>query len=454
MSLPFRHQPEQFVRAVLVFEAMLLTAGLVVFARTLRFLNSSLLRWLGMMLFLTAVYLNIRGGMESSLLVLLAAIAVYLQARNGELERWSGWRCAGFGIVLGGILLARLDSIFWIAGLFPVLVLMTENGEDGCLAVRLRKAFWIGLVCAVVLIPYLAGNYLTYHHLMPISGALKTSFPAVGYYASDFLLSPRTWALLLLSVILSAACLLWELGPWPHGRAGPLRGPACAMAVGVLLHAGWAVLFMKWAVFSWHFVLEGFAVCLLLPYLGARMAVFVSPALQRWAVAAAITVLACAAPLVVLHPDWRSDPSHSWQVTSYQAAKWVKTNLPADAVIAMKDAGDMGFYSDRPVVNLDGLVNSFEYQDSLKEGRFREFLRHSGVSYFAQHAFWDNPDVNVNSGEYVSYTFRAFSRLYDRAGGELRLKRSEEVYRSPSYYAGPYKTVLVIWKIAPGDLDE
>jgi hypothetical protein len=31
--------------------------------------------------------------------------------------------------------------------------------------------------------------------------------------------------------------------------------------------------------------------------------------------------------------------------------------------------------------------------------------------------------------EYVSYTFRAFSRLYDRTGGELRLKRFEEVYR-------------------------
>jgi hypothetical protein len=452
LSLPFRHQPEHFVRAVLVFEAMLLTAALVVFARTLRFLDSSLLRWLGMMLFLTTVLLSIRCGMESSLLVLLAAIALYLQARNGELERWSGWRCAGFGIVLSGILLARLDSIFWIAGLFPVLVLMTENGEDGRLGVRLRKAFWIGLVCAAVLIPYVAGNYLTYHHLMPISGALKTSFPAVGYYASDFVLSPHSWALLLLSVILSAACLLWELGPWPHGRAGPLRGPACAMAVGVLLHAGWAVLFMKWAVFSWHFVLEGFAVCLLLPYLCSRMAVFVSPALQRWAVAATITVLACAAPVVVLH-DWRSDTSQSWQVTSYRAAKWVKTNLPADAVIAMKDAGIMGFYSDRQVVNLDGLVNSFEYQESLKEGRFREFLRHSGVSYFAQHAFWDDPDVN--SGEYVSYTFRAFSHLYDRTGGELRLKRSEEVYRSPSYYYdGLHKTVLVIWKIAPGDLDD
>ena len=75
-------------------------------------------------------------------------------------------------------------------------------------------------------------------------------------------------------------------------------------------------------------------------------------------------------------------------------------------------------------------MNSFEYQDSLKEGRFREFLRHSGVSYYAQHAFWNSPDVV--SGEYVSYTFRPLSHLYDRTGGELRLQRSEEAYRSPS----------------------
>ena len=97
-------------------------------------------------------------------------------------------------------------------------------------------------------------------------------------------------------------------------------------------------------------------------------------------------------------------------------------------------------------------MNSFEYQDSLKAGRFREFLRHSGVSYFAQHAFWNNPDVN--SGEYVSDTFRAFSRLVRPHWARVCLKRSEEVYRSPSYYDGPHKTVLVIWKIAPGDLDE
>ncbi|TGD83794.1 hypothetical protein BayCH28_28390 [Mycolicibacterium sp. CH28] len=449
-SLPFRQQPEQFVRAVLVLQGIILTAALVVFNRTLRLLGNPLLRGLGILLFLTAVYLIMRDGMESALLVALAVMVVYFQARNGQLDRWSRRRCLGFGILLGGVLLARLDSIFWIGGLFAVLVLMTGNGEERLKGIRFRKASWIGFACAAVVIPYLMANYLAFGHLMPISGALKTSFPKMGYYVSEFTLLPDTRLLLALSLILSVACLLWELGPWPRGQDGPLRGPVCAIALGVLLHVGYAVLFMKWAVFSWHFVLERFAVCLLLPYLCAKIALFISPVVQRWAIGAMVTVLACAVPLVVLQRDWHSDLSRSWKMTSYQASQWVKTNLPANAVIAMKDAGNMGFYSDRPVVNLDGLVNSFAYQDALKDGRFREFLRNSGVNYFVQHAIWDDPAAN--NGDYVAYTVRSYSHLYDRPGGDLQLKRSDEVYRSPTYYDGPHKTELVIWKIPPEDL--
>ncbi|BBZ79558.1 hypothetical protein MANY_48950 [Mycolicibacterium anyangense] len=451
-TLPFRDQAEQFARAVLVFQGILLLAALMMFNRTLLFLDNQLLRRLGTLLFLTTVFLMVRDGMESALLVFLAAMVVHFQARNGGVDGWSTRACLTFGLLLGGVLLARLDSIFWIVGLFGVFVLMTGETEDARIRIRLAKAVWIGLACAAVVIPYLTVNYIVYGHFMPISGALKTSFPRPGFHLSEFSLTPDTRALLLLSVILSAACLLWELGHWPGGENGPLRLPACAMSLGVLLHVGYALLFMKWAVFSWHFVLERFAVCLLLPYLCAKIAPFFAPVLQRLAIGAMITILAIAAPLVVLQQDWRPDLSRSWKVTSYQASQWVKANLPVNAVIAMKDAGNMGFYSDRPVVNLDGLVNSFAYQEFLKRGQFRAFLRNSGVGYLVQHAFVDDPDVTT--GNYVTYTFRSYSHLYDRPGGELQLRRSEEVYRSRPYYEGSTETVLVIWKIPSQDLGD
>lgn len=309
--LPLRQQPEQFVRAVLVVQGILLTAALVVFNRTLRLLDNPLLRRLGTALFLAIVFLMIRNGMESALLVFLAVMAVYVHARGEELEGWSRQRCIGFGMLLGSIMLARLDSVFWVIGIFAMLVLVPGNSQDGRIGLRFRQAFWIGSASAAVLVPYLVSNYLIYGRLMPISGALKSSFPKVGFNAPGFSLLPDDRALLLLAVVLSAACLLWEFGPWGARSDWPLRGPACALSIGVLLHVGYAVLFLKWAVFSWHFVLERFAVCLLIVALVNKV-IRESPRIggvvqQRWALGAGIVALAIAAPAIVYEREWRAD---------------------------------------------------------------------------------------------------------------------------------------------------
>lgn len=47
-------------------------------------------------------------------------------------------------------------------------------------------------------------------------------------------------------------------------------------------------------------------------------------------------------------------PLLSWEA-------WVKANLPRDARVGSWNAGLLGFLSDRQVVNLDGLVNPWEY---------------------------------------------------------------------------------------------
>ena len=95
--------------------------------------------------------------------------------------------------------------------------------------------------------------------------------------------------------------------------------------------------------------------------------------------------------------------------------------------------------------NLDGVVNGFEYQTALRDGRFRDFLRDAGATYFVQHGFWNNP--KVNSGDYDTFTFNSFSHLYNVTGGDIHLRRSDEVYRSRPYGSGRYRSVLVIWRL-------
>jgi hypothetical protein len=75
----------------------------------------------------------------------------------------------------------------------------------------------------------------------------------------------------------------------------------------------------------------------------------------------------------------------------YEEAVWIRKNTPPEAVIAAHNAGIIGFYSRRRVVNLDGLVNSREYWERVLaetdvDRRTRElhrFLREWGVTFFA-----------------------------------------------------------------------
>ena len=64
-------------------------------------------------------------------------------------------------------------------------------------------------------------------------------------------------------------------------------------------------------------------------------------------------------------------------------AKRLDNTLPSDAVVAMGDrAGALGYYLHRPLVQLEGLVSSPEYLDTLRHGDAYEFLSSHHVSIY------------------------------------------------------------------------
>jgi hypothetical protein len=89
--------------------------------------------------------------------------------------------------------------------------------------------------------------------------------------------------------------------------------------------------------------------------------------------------------------QWQSfaDPDiRSIQLANQEAAVWINHNLPADALLASWDAGVTGFYADQPVVNLDGVVNSPEWDRATEDGAaaVRRFLDDEHVTYIVNHA--------------------------------------------------------------------
>ena len=80
-------------------------------------------------------------------------------------------------------------------------------------------------------------------------------------------------------------------------------------------------------------------------------------------------------------------PEEALYAVRYEMCQWLRKNIPEDRVLASWNAGQLGFFSGHRVVNLDGLVNSKEYYDSVLSGRepLSRYLNRSNVSYLVDY---------------------------------------------------------------------
>jgi hypothetical protein len=83
---------------------------------------------------------------------------------------------------------------------------------------------------------------------------------------------------------------------------------------------------------------------------------------------------------VFADPDLRSI-----QLANRDAGEWIAANLPRDAVLASWDAGVVGYFSERSVVNLDGVVNSLAWHEATERGETARFLRDDDVGWIVNH---------------------------------------------------------------------
>jgi hypothetical protein len=74
------------------------------------------------------------------------------------------------------------------------------------------------------------------------------------------------------------------------------------------------------------------------------------------------------------------------QQLKYLGAQWINDNLPKNSIVAACNAGVTGYFSNVPVINVDGLVNDVVFfEEYLKKKRIRDYLRESKVTHLADH---------------------------------------------------------------------
>ncbi|MET3108327.1 hypothetical protein AAKU67_003113 [Oxalobacteraceae bacterium GrIS 2.11] len=361
------------------------------------------------------LFVWLSAGMESALVILCTVLlcnaglaASQSDFRNRPANLWLGTTMALY-------MLARLDLVLTLIP-FGVWILYRQTKQSHGLSAAIKNLITIFLIPLGSGICYLAFNIISTGHIMPVSAAVKHVFVLpfmASWLASTGNGNPVLSALALLPLLIAAMVLI------DYFR-GTGRAVFALVACSIIIYAFYLV-FGASNFFRWYFAMPEAAGA----WLAARWIME-----KNWQVKAGSTIKIVASVILVsvalvsnlffVRAISNNTKSVSWQLLQI-AGELERVSQPCD-IAAVFDAGVIGYFSNRTVINLDGLANSYSYLDEYrKPKKFTEYLDKQGVNIFILRDQLADNSQEIDAG---SYEFAQFSE--DK---RLRLDRHDELFR-------------------------
>ena len=375
-------------------------------------------------------------GMEAAaalftLSLLILVVCLYMRSP----ERWK-WTLAAIAFALPWVRIEYIAiSLAVTAALCAIEWSRQERRALSLSALANIPHAYIPLIGAAAgILVYFAYNRLAFGSVLPVNALTKQAWSQYKWASEggyDFIqnfgdmlrLGIFGYELLIAFEICAYLLLIWWLALRSKERRDWLL---LAFMVGVFgLAAGHIAKFAQSVLIMhpsdtdkiWYFVPAYLMAALIIPvrlyvaiYLIRR---FLSP---RWRIAAnalSVGVFVIGAALLLARADfaepfrWVDRESKSlernWYIGSYMGVQVINRALPEGSVIGSWDAGVIGYFSRLPVVNLDGLVNSYDYlrsrsiQHTLAYANSVEdlnFYRRYGITHFAN-VRWRHHQINT-----------------------------------------------------------
>jgi hypothetical protein len=334
-------------------------------------------------------------GLETALAAFFFALCSYwyLVRVRGKDADWQ--TCAMQGILGGLMVLARTDSSF----LLVVIALdwLWRERRKGLVGLALTLA-----VAALVVSPWIAWNAYILGGPVQSSGvaipfvvrqvifsAGRFSSPLLQYLAAavylGFILWDNLWRYARLEIVLLVGGLLAvairrlnledEAGRRLKSNLGLVAVPLLASLLLLCAHA-----FGRWFLRGWYYVPAAFSFVLAgglaLAYAREKWAQAGRPLGQLSA--AVLAALALAFPWQGL-PYWQPG-LYIWQADMRLGADWLAENTDPQDRIGAFNAGMLAYYSDRTVINLDGVVNGAALE-AIRERRILSYIQGQEIDY-------------------------------------------------------------------------
>ena len=410
--------------AIKAFEIMLVAGGVALFAGAAR---AARLPWILLFAALPALYQRtaLFAGMEAAAALFmlgLFVLAACLFARDPA--RWR-WPLAAVAFALPWVRLEYVAvSVAATAALWliersdrrpSVLAAGEAKGDgDGSAPALNAAAPLLGALAGVVV--YFAYNGIVFGGIVPVSAATKALWSQRlweleggyslagnihGFLQTDFF----DHELLVAIEVCVCMLLVWWFSRRPRGREDWLL---LAFLVGVFgLASGHLAKFAqsvltvhpRWGSYGWYFVPMHLMEVLVVPARCYAAIWFVrrvfGPERRRASRIPSHGIVMLGAVFLYAKSDFTAPFRYVQEGVElhrgstygiyYGGALVTNRVLPGNSVIGTWDSGRFGYFSRFPVVNLDGLVNSWEYLRAQKEGSgLAVFHQRYGITHWAQ----------------------------------------------------------------------
>ena len=390
-------------------------------------------------------------GMENSIyaFTLSATLLYYLKFK--PFSQRSSPSLYFFGFLVGITFLARVDAFFLFITAFLCLAL--QKTEEP-LNKRILKLTPFAIASFVTVLPYLCWNWLGFGLLTPISGQVKfwlgrgTVGGLGGYFSSGAakvalksllwddpindvftylcdLIRPfnnnlsldtlyKIWVFIFLAAVLLALLKFIEklFGANKKTEHPPAK---------IFGHAGFFILFVTIHYFlystkfviavgrGYYFVPEYLLLAMLAPYaLFSLIETIFTPILKKTLWPAGVLLAAFLYSLLYQLSGFytysyrgeNSSTSYTY-LNSYYVAQWLRNNTDPQDIIGAWNAGVVGYFSERKVINLDGIVNNRMFFKVMQSFNIADYVKSQGIKYLT-----DYLEINPSAGtEAVTQAF-------------------------------------------------
>ncbi len=304
-------------------------------------------------------------GMETIFFVALGVAIVVIYNATTVSNRVSYRQFATLGALSGFLILTRPDGVVLIALVGLGVLLLPGTGMD-----RLKSALFFGGTAVLILIPYFLFNWFS-------SGTL---------WPNTFYAKQTEYASLLTTPLLQrfAQLLFFSLGGPAVGIRG-MSGPHLLLLPG-LVFAAWKAVQVDWSqqklsatlpllwagghifLYAWRlplafqhgrYLLAAFPIWIIFGLAGWHMMLFSGKTSRLMWIVQQVSRFSFAGLIIVfafLGARAYADDVAFIEGEMVTMAKWIAANTPETALIASHDIGAIGYFAERPLLDLAGLI--------------------------------------------------------------------------------------------------